>query len=62
MPAEMLSAEIKCNDVNSKRVPATTSIPNAIIAKGETIALPTGNNNRVYILATAADSDRKWLS
>ncbi len=38
--------------------PAKTGAPNALIAKGQTIALPEGHFNRIYILAASADGDQ----
>ncbi len=35
-----------------------TGVPDAVTAKGQTIQLPAGRFNRVYILAPAADQDQ----
>ena len=59
LPAEMLPAEISFNDVTFKLAPAKTGTMNAMIAKGQKIALPAGNFNRVYVLAASADGDQK---
>ncbi len=59
LPAEMLPAEITFNDVQFKLAPAKTGAPNAVIAKGQTINLPSGRFNRVYLLAASADGDQK---
>ena len=59
MPAEMLPEQIKFNDVDFQLAQSKTAIPNAITAKGQAIVLPSGNYNRVYILAAAADEDQK---
>jgi alpha-mannosidase len=59
LPAEMLPAEIKFNDVRFQLAPAKTGSANAVVAKGQTIDLPTGRHNRIYILAASADGDQK---
>jgi alpha-mannosidase len=59
LPAEMLPEHILFNDVQFQLAAAKTGVPNAIAAKGQTIQLPAGNNNRVYILAASADGDQK---
>jgi alpha-mannosidase len=59
LPAEMLPAEIKFNDVRFQLAAAKTGAPNAIAARGQKIDLPAGNYNRVYVLAASADGDQK---
>jgi alpha-mannosidase len=59
LPAEMLPPQITFNDVRFQLAPAKTGAPNAIIAKGQTINLPAGPFNRVYVLAASADGDQK---
>jgi alpha-mannosidase len=59
LPAEMLPSEIRFDDVTFKLGPAKTGAGNAIVAKGQKIALPAGNFNRVYLLAASADGDQK---
>jgi alpha-mannosidase len=58
MPAEMLPAQINYDGVQFQLAPAGTGKANAVIAKGQSIALPSGAFNRVYILATATDGDQ----
>jgi alpha-mannosidase len=58
MPAEMLPASIKFHGVEFKLEPAKTGVPNAVIAKGQTIALPAGRINRIYVLAAATGGDQ----
>lgn len=53
LPAEMLPGKINFNDVTFQLAAAKTGAPNAVVAKGQTIHLPEGNYNRVYLLATA---------
>jgi alpha-mannosidase len=59
LPAEMLPAQITFNDVQFQLAPAKTGSANAVVAKGQTIDLPSGNHNRVYILAASSDGDQK---
>jgi alpha-mannosidase len=59
LPAEMLPAQVTFNDVQFQLAPAKTGSPNAVVAKGQTIDLPAGHHNRVYVLAASADGDQK---
>ena len=59
LPAEMLPADLAFNDVNFKLAPGGASKPDALIAKGQTIQLPSGNFNKVYILAASDDGDQQ---
>jgi alpha-mannosidase len=59
MPAEMLPADLTFNDVRFKLAAAGSGKLNAEVAKGQTINLPTGNYNRVYVLAAASDGDTR---
>jgi alpha-mannosidase len=59
LPAEMLPTQIAFNDVQFQLAPAKTGSPNAVTAKGQTIDLPAGQYNRVYLLAASADGDQK---
>ena len=59
LPAELLPAQITFNDVQFQLAPAKTGTPNAIVAKGQTIDLPAGHYNRVYVLAASAGGDQK---
>ena len=59
VPAEMLPESIRFNDVQFKLAPANTGTPNAVAAKGQTIDLPAGRFNRVYLLAASADGDQQ---
>jgi alpha-mannosidase len=58
IPAEMLPIAIGYRDVQFKLAPAKTDAPNAIVARGQTIQMPTGRYNRVYLLAASADGDQ----
>jgi len=59
LPAEMLPAKITFNDLQFQLAPAKTGSPNAIAAKGQTINLPAGHHNRLYVLAASAEGDQK---
>jgi alpha-mannosidase len=63
LPAEMLPAQITFNDVQFQLAsatlpPATNQALNAVVAKGQTLELPTGRYNRVYVLAASAEGDQ----
>jgi alpha-mannosidase len=58
LPAEMLPAQITFNDVQFQLAPAKTGSANATVAKGQSINLPAGQYNRVYVLAASADGDK----
>jgi alpha-mannosidase len=58
MPAEMLPSKITYRNVDFELAPAKTGNPNAVVAKGQTIPLPQGHFNRIYILAASADGDQ----
>ena len=59
LPAEMLPSQILFNGVQFQLPSAKTGAPDAITAKGQTIALPSGQYNRVYVLAASANGDQK---
>jgi alpha-mannosidase len=61
LPAEMLPAQITFNDVQFQLAPAKTGAPNAMVAKGQAIALPAGPYNRVYVLAASAEGDQQAM-
>ncbi len=58
IPAEMLPTAIAYHGVEFKLAPAKTGMPDAVVAEGQAIPLPSGHYNRVYILAASADGDR----
>jgi alpha-mannosidase len=58
LPAEMLPSELTIDDVKFQLAPAKSGVRNAVVAKGQTITLPAGQFNRVYILAASADGDQ----
>ena len=61
LPAEMLPAQIKWDDVEFALAPAATGTNNAVTARGQSIPLPAGDYNRVLLLASAADQDQKTV-
>jgi len=56
-PAEFLPEEIAYNGIKFHLAPAGTGTPDAVTAKGQTISLPQGPYNRVYLLAAASEGD-----
>jgi alpha-mannosidase len=58
LPAEMLPAQITFDGVQF-RMGSANGVPNAVLAKGQTVELPVGNYNRVYLLAASAAGDQK---
>ncbi len=59
LPAELLPREIPYAGIRFSLAPAATGKPNALVPRGQTITLPNGNYNRVYLLAAAANGDQK---
>lgn len=53
LPAEMLPREVIFNGVRFAMAPSGTGAPNAITAHGQSINLPAGQFNRVYLLAAS---------
>jgi alpha-mannosidase len=58
IPAEMLPSHIAYDGVDFDLAPAKTGTPDAVVAKGQSISLPPGHYNRVYILAASASADQ----
>jgi alpha-mannosidase len=58
IPAEMLPSRIDYRGVAFELAPAKTGTLNAMAARGQSIALPEGHFNRIYILAASADGDQ----
>jgi alpha-mannosidase len=57
LPAELLPREILFGGIRFQLGAVTK--PNAVVSRGQTIALPEGRFNRVYLLAAAMGSDQK---
>lgn len=58
LPAEMLPSDLSFNGVGFHLAPAGAAKADAVVARGQTIQLPTGNFNRVYVLAASDDGDQ----
>jgi len=58
MPAEMLPGKIQYRGVDFDLAAAKTGSANALVANGQTITLPEGHFNKIYILAAAAGGDQ----
>ena len=58
LPAEMLPTTLPFSGITFHLAPPWTDHANAVVAHGQSIPLPPGKFNRVYILA-AADGDQK---
>jgi alpha-mannosidase len=59
LPAEMLPKDLSYAGVNFQLADAQNGTPNAVISKGQTIPLPSGKFNRLYVLAASAEGDQK---
>jgi alpha-mannosidase len=59
LPAEMLTSEIAFDGAQFHLAPAKTGVPDALVAKGQIINLPSGRYNRLYVLAASSDGDQK---
>ena len=58
LPAERLPADLTFDGIQFKLGSTGTGKPNAVTAKGQTINLPAGQFNRVYVLAASAEGDQ----
>src|SRR5205807_10095886 len=59
LPAEMMPSKIDYAGVRFALAPAAAGEPNAVTTNGQTIDLPAGKFNRLYLLAAAANGDQK---
>jgi alpha-mannosidase len=59
LPAEMLPSTLTYSGVKFELAPPGTGKPDAVVARGQTIQLPEGNFNKVWVLAAAYDGDQK---
>jgi alpha-mannosidase len=57
LPGEILPRQITFGGIRFDLAPAGK--PNAVVPHGQTITLPAGKYNRVYLLAAAANADQK---
>jgi len=58
IPAEMLPEQLHYDGAQFDLAPAGTGKLNAVVAKGQSIELPKGKFNRIYLLATSSDGDQ----
>jgi len=58
LPAEMMSRDISFADIHFNLAPVVAGKPNAVAAHGQSVQLPPGKYDRIYILA-AANGDQK---
>jgi alpha-mannosidase len=58
LPAEMLPEKVDYAGISFALAAAGGPKPNAVTAAGQTIHLPAGNFNRLYLLAAAANGDQ----
>jgi alpha-mannosidase len=59
IPAEMLPGTVAYGGIQFKIAAGGAGKSDAITARGQTINLPAGNFNRVYILAASSDGDQR---
>jgi alpha-mannosidase len=59
LPAEMMPSKINYAGVTFTLAPAAAGQADAVTTNGQTINLPAGKFNRVYLLAAAANGDHK---
>ncbi len=59
LPAEMLPRQISYDGITFDLAAGGQGKTNALVARGQTIALPAGKFNRLYLLAASADGDQK---
>ncbi|HEV2289888.1 MAG TPA: glycoside hydrolase family 38 C-terminal domain-containing protein [Candidatus Acidoferrales bacterium] len=59
IPAEMLPTDIPYAGIHFHLAPSGTGKMDAVVTRGQTIELPVGRYNRVYILAASSDGDQK---
>jgi alpha-mannosidase len=59
LPAEMLPRAITFGAIRFSLAPPDTF--NAVIPRGQTIALPAGTYTRLYLLAAASESDQRMI-
>lgn len=59
VPAEMLPSRLTFNGVDFRLVSSNDRQPNAMTANGQTISLPRGSFNRVYIVSASAEGDEE---
>ncbi|MBZ5563026.1 MAG: alpha-mannosidase [Acidobacteriia bacterium] len=58
LPTEMLPTDLAYNGIHFELAPAWKGRPDAVVACGQSIPLPEGQFNRLYILAASAGGDQ----
>jgi alpha-mannosidase len=61
LPAEMLPSKLTYSGVNFNLAPAGTGKLDAVVARGQKLALPAGTFNKVWIVAASSDGDQKTI-
>ncbi len=61
LPSELLPERIDYRGVDFRLAPGGAAAPDAVVARGQTLRLPAGRFDRVYVLAASAGGDRKAL-
>jgi alpha-mannosidase len=59
LPAEMLPSQLSYDGIQFQLAPAGSGKPDAVTAHGQTIKLPAGEFNRLYLLAAAYGGDQE---
>jgi alpha-mannosidase len=59
LPAEMLPPKVDYAGITFTLAPTAEGKPDAVTTSGQTINLPAGNFNRLYLLAAAANGDHE---
>jgi alpha-mannosidase len=59
LPAELLPAQLNYNGVQFTLAAAGDGTANALVPNGQSLVLPSGHYNRVYILAASTDGDQR---
>lgn len=62
LPSEMLPREIVYAGIRFSLAPTGIAKPNALVSSGQTITLPAGKYNRVYLLAAAIGDQKATFS
>ncbi|HLY42808.1 MAG TPA: glycoside hydrolase family 38 C-terminal domain-containing protein [Terracidiphilus sp.] len=58
LPAEMIPADLHVNGVEFDLAAGGADKPDAVVARGQSIDLPAGDYNRVYVIAASDDGDQ----
>src|SRR6266702_6538050 len=56
---QLTTISVTFDGVKFQLVPVKTGVPNAVVSKGQSVNLPEGHCDRVYILAASAAGDQK---